>query len=220
MIRTENLCKLYNPHSKHEVRALTDINLHIRKGSFAVFSGPSGSGKTTLLNIIGTLDRPVSGKVFLYGEDVTVFSDIALSVLRRDKIGFIFQDFNLIPRLSSIENVGNPLLPLGVRAGERFRRSRAILERMGLDDRLNHRPEELSGGQQQRVAIARALVNNPDIIIADEPTSSIDEDAGTQLIETMKNLKSNGTTILVATHDTRFNDIADEIFIIKGGRFA
>jgi putative ABC transport system ATP-binding protein len=219
MIRTENLCKLYNPHTKHEVHALNDVNLHISRNRLVVFTGPSGSGKTTLLNIIGTLDRPASGRVFMYDEEVSKFSDIALSMLRRDKIGFIFQDFSLIPRLSSIENVSFPLIPHGIHAEERFQRAKSLLEQMGLGDRLDHTPEELSGGQQQRVAIARALVNNPEIIIADEPTSNIDEEAGEHFINTMETLKHNGATILIATHDDRFKEIADDLYCLKRGRF-
>ena len=220
MIRTENVCKCYYPHSKHEVHALKDISLFIPKNRVVVFKGPSGSGKTTLLNIIGTLDRPTSGNVFICDEEITTFSDIALSVRRRDKIGFVFQDFNLIPRLSCMENVANPLIPRGFSAADRFQRAKSLLEQMGLGDRLDHKPEELSGGQQQRVAIARALVNNPDIIIADEPTSNVDEEAGEHLIETIKTLKAKGATILIATHDARFKDIADEMFVLKGGRLA
>ncbi|HHT9147088.1 MAG TPA: ABC transporter ATP-binding protein, partial [Candidatus Wunengus sp. YC61] len=174
IIKTEGLCKSYNCHTRHEVCAIQDISLHISKNSFVVLHGPSGSGKTTLLNILGTLDRPTNGKVFMSGEDITSFSDIALSRLRREKIGFIFQDFHLIPRLTSWENVSYPLIPVGISPKKRFERAKILLEKMELGDRLDHSPEELSGGQQQRVAIARALINNPEIIIADEPTSNID----------------------------------------------
>jgi putative ABC transport system ATP-binding protein len=218
MIRTENLNKYYSSHSYHEVRAIRDISIKIPKNSFTVFKGPSGSGKTTLLNIIGTLDRPTEGKVFMYGEDITSFSDIALSKLRREKIGFIFQDFHLIPRLMSWENVSYPLIPIGIDTKERFERAKVLLEKVGLGDRLDHTPEELSGGQQQRVAIARALINNPEIIIADEPTSNIDEETGEHILEYLAELKVSGTTILVATHDTRFEKIADVILLLKNGR--
>lgn len=183
-----------------------------------VFRGPSGSGKTTLLNIIGTLDRPTDGKVFVYDEDITSFSDIGLSRLRREKIGIIFQDFHLIPRLSSWENVSYPLIPSGFSFKERFERAKSLLEKMELGDRLDHTPEELSGGQQQRVAIARALINNPEIIIADEPTSNIDDETGRHILEILKELKTRGVTILVATHDARFEEAADEIFKMRDGR--
>ncbi len=220
MIRTEKLCKTYSVHSRHEVRALREINLNIAKNTFVVFNGPSGSGKTTLLNITGMLDRPTEGKVFICGEEVTSFSDIALSRLRRAKFGFIFQDFPLIPRLSSWENISYPLIPLGVSFRERFERAKVLLEKMGLGDRAHHAPEELSGGQQQRVAIARALVNNPEIIIADEPTSNIDDETSDLVIEFLKELKDNGATIVVATHGAGFEKVADESFKMRDGRIA
>ncbi len=218
MIRTEKLCKSYSIHSRHEVRAIRDINLNITKNTFAVFNGPSGSGKTTLLNVIGALDRPTEGKVFICDEEITSFSDIGLSRLRREKIGFIFQNFHLIPRLSSWENVSYPLIPLTTSYKERFKRAKLLLEKMGLGDRLEHAPEELSGGQQQRVAIARALINNPEIIIADEPTSNIDEETSKQLLELLKGLQNHGETILVAKHDTSLEKIADKIYKIRNGR--
>ncbi|MCF6148240.1 MAG: ABC transporter ATP-binding protein [Candidatus Kuenenia sp.] len=219
MIKAEKLCKLYGAHTKHKVQAVEEVNFTIPKNSFIILKGPSGSGKTTLLNIIGTLDRPTTGKVFIDGEEITTFSDIALSSLRRQKIGFIFQDFNLIPRLPSWENVTYPLIPMGIPVKERFTKARSLLEIMGLEDRITHAPEELSGGQQQRVAIARALVNNPEIIIADEPTSNIDEETSAKLLNILSDLKHKGTTIVVATHDSRFNEIADETFTMKKGRF-
>lgn len=218
MIRTENLCKSYRQHSHYEVRAIWNINLNISKNCFVVFNGPSGSGKTTLLNIIGTLDRPTAGKVFMYGEEITAFSDIALARLRREKIGFIFQDFHLIPRLTSWENVAYPLIPSGIGFKERFERAKFLLEKMELGDRLDHTPEELSGGQQQRVAIARALINNPEIIIADEPTSNIDDETSAHILQLLNELKARGVTILVATHDTSFEKIADVTFKMKNGR--
>ncbi|MEP9411863.1 MAG: ABC transporter ATP-binding protein [Candidatus Brocadia sp.] len=218
MIRTENLCKFYSQHSHHEVCAIYDVNVNISKNSFVVFNGPSGSGKTTLLNIIGTLDRPTAGKVFMYGEEITTFSDIALARLRREKIGFIFQDFHLIPGLASWENVAYPLIPLGISFKERFERAKLLLEKMKLGDRLNHTPEELSGGQQQRVAIARALINNPEIVIADEPTSNIDDEISAHILNFLGELKIRGVTILVATHDAVFDRIADVTFKMKNGR--
>ncbi|MBI2556696.1 MAG: ABC transporter ATP-binding protein [Planctomycetes bacterium] len=218
MIRTEKLCKSYHCHTRHEVRAIQDINLHIQKNSFVVLSGPSGSGKTTLLNILGTLDRPTNGKVFMSGEDITSFSDIALSRFRREKIGFIFQDFHLIPRLTSWENVSYPLIPAGIGTNKRFERAKILLEKMELGDRLDHTPEELSGGQQQRVAIARALINNPEIIIADEPTSNIDDETSEHILQLLTELKARGVTMLVATHDVHFEKIADVVYKMKNGR--
>ncbi|MCF6157481.1 MAG: ABC transporter ATP-binding protein [wastewater metagenome] len=218
MIRTENLGKYYTSHSHHEVHAVRDVTITISKNSFVILKGPSGSGKTTLLNIIGTLDRPTEGRVRMCGEDITSFSDIALSRLRREKIGFIFQDFHLIPYLATWENVSYPLVPLGIDIRKRFERAKTLLEKVGLGDRLDHTPEELSGGQQQRVAIARALINNPEILIADEPTSNIDEETGEHIVEILTEQKSHGATILVATHDTRFERVADVIFRLKDGK--
>ncbi|MCF6150821.1 MAG: ABC transporter ATP-binding protein [Candidatus Kuenenia stuttgartiensis] len=218
MIRMENIRKWYNANTKHEVRAVEEVNLTIAKNSFVVLKGPSGSGKTTLLNIIGTLDRPTTGKVFINEEEITAFSDIALSVLRREKIGFIFQDFMLIPRLPSWENVSYPLIPVGIGTKERFKRAKTLLDMMDLGERVTHTPEELSGGQQQRVAIARALINNPGIIIADEPTSNIDEETCVKLLNTLIELKNRGATIVVAAHDPRFKEIADETFTMRNGR--
>ncbi len=217
MIKTEGLCKWYHGHSSHKVSAVQDVTLSIAKNSFVVFKGPSGSGKTTLLNIIGTLDRPSAGEVLINGSNVTRYSDIALSGLRREKIGFIFQDFYLIPNLSGWENVSYPLVPLGISARNRYETAKTLLEKMGLGDRLSHTPEELSGGQQQRVAIARALVNRPEIIIADEPTSNVDEETGEHIRSLLKELKDNGATILVATHDTSFDKPADVVFKMKNG---
>jgi putative ABC transport system ATP-binding protein len=214
----ENIRKWYNANTKHEVRAVEEVNLTIAKNSFVVLKGTSGSGKTTLLNIIGTLDRPTTGKVFINEEEITAFSDIALSVLRREKIGFIFQDFMLIPRLPSWENVSYPLIPVGIGTKERFKRAKTLLDMMDLGERVTHTPEELSGGQQQRVAIARALINNPGIIIADEPTSNIDEETCVKLMNTLIELKNRGATIVVAAHDPRFKEIADETFTMRNGR--
>lgn len=214
----ENIRKWYNANTKHEVRAVEEVNLTIANNSFVVLKGPSGSGKTTLLNIIGTLDRPTTGKVFINEEEITAFSDIALSVLRREKIGFIFQDFMLIPRLPSWENVSYPLIPVGIGTKERFKRAKTLLDMMDLGERVTHTPEELSGGQQQRVAIARALINNPGIIIADEPTSNIDEETCVKLMNTLIELKNRGATIVVAAHDPRFKEIADETFTMRNGR--
>ncbi|MFO0853081.1 MAG: ABC transporter ATP-binding protein [Candidatus Brocadia sapporoensis] len=218
MIRTEHLGKFYSHSSPYEVRALSDITIKISKNSFVVFHGPSGSGKTTLLNIIGTLDRPSAGKVFMYGKEITLFSDIVLARLRREKIGFIFQNFHLIPRLTSWENVAYPLIPLGISLKERFKRAKFLLEKMELGDRLDHTPEELSGGQQQRVAIARALINNPEIIIADEPTSNIDDETSAHILQFLGELKTRGVTILIATHDAMFEKIADTVYKMKNGR--
>jgi putative ABC transport system ATP-binding protein len=218
IIKAENLCKTYYESKPYEVKAIADINLNIQRNAFVVFSGPSGSGKTTLLSLIGTLDRPTKGMVFLYDEDMTAFSDTALSRVRREKIGFVFQSFNLIPRLTSWENVAYPLIPLGYGPKERFDKAKALLENLGLGERLYHTPEELSGGQQQKVSIARALVNNPEIIIADEPTSNIDAESVEALISIFKELQDSGRTIIVSTHYEDLVKKADVVYKMRAGK--
>ncbi|MBI4848569.1 MAG: ABC transporter ATP-binding protein [Nitrospirae bacterium] len=220
LIRCEGVWKIYNEGRPHEVQALADVSLEIKKGSFTILNGPSGSGKTTLLALLGTMDRPSRGGIFMKGKDITGFSDTALSTLRRDSIGFVFQNFNLIPRLSAWENVSTPLIPAGVSEKGRRDRAMVLLEKLGLADRASHAPEELSGGEQQRVAIARALINNPEIIILDEPTSNIDAEATDILIDILKNLKSDSKTLLVSTHDQVLRPHADTVFELKRGRLA
>jgi putative ABC transport system ATP-binding protein len=171
IIRTEKVDKIYNQGRPEEVRALHQINLEIPKNRLVLIRGPSGSGKTTLLNVISTIDRPTQGRILLYGEDVSRYSDVQLSRIRQKTIGLIFQNFNLLPRLSAWENVAFPLLPLGVMEKERRRRSIEMLIQLKLEKRIDHPPEQMSGGEQQRVSIARALINDPEIVIADEPTS-------------------------------------------------
>ena len=218
IIRTEKLAKIYNPDTSYEVKALWDVDIEIKKGHVAILSGPSGSGKTTLISLLGAIDRPTRGKAFLMGEELTAMSDVALSKVRRETIGFVFQSFNLIPRLSAIDNVAFPLIPIGVSVAERHRRGSELLKRFQMGERMRHTPEELSGGQQQRVAIARALINNPQIIIADEPTSNIDAAAVKSLIETIYALKKEGRTIIISTHDQSLFNLADVIFDVKDGR--
>jgi putative ABC transport system ATP-binding protein len=218
IIRCESVRKIYNEGRPHEVQALADVSLEIKKGSFTILNGPSGSGKTTLLALIGTMDRPSSGRIFMKGKDITVFSDTTLSALRRDSIGFVFQSFNLIPGLSAWENISAPLIPAGVSEKGRRDRALALLEKLGLADRASHSPEELSGGEQQRVAIARAVINNPEIIILDEPTSNIDAEATAVLIDILNGLKTEGKTLLVTTHDQELLPHADVVFALKRGR--
>ncbi len=217
IIKAENLSKIYYENKPYEVKALTNINLEIQRNAFVVFSGPSGSGKTTLLSLIGTLDRPTRGKVSLYGEDITAYSDTALSRIRRKKIGFVFQNFNLLSRLTSWENVAYPLIPLGYSLKERFDKAKSLLEKFGLGKRLYHTPEELSGGEQQRVSIARALINDPEIIIADEPTSNIDAESVEALTYILKELQANGRTIIVSTHYEDLAKRADVVYRMKAG---
>ena len=218
IIRTENLSKWYNVGRTDEVRAVEDISLEILENQSVVLYGPSGSGKTTLLSLMGTIDRPTAGKIFLRGRDVTQFSDLELSRIRRDRIGFVFQSFNLFSGLSAWENVSYPLVPVGVRGSERFEQAKTLLESLGLGDRVHHSPEELSGGEQQRVAIARALINDPEILIADEPTSNIDEDSVERLLEILAELKKGGRTIIVSSHDPIFKSEGDALFSLVRGR--
>jgi putative ABC transport system ATP-binding protein len=218
LLQTRHLDKTYNPGKSTEVRALSGINLSILENQLSVLYGPSGSGKSTLLALLGTLERPSSGAILLRGKDVTRYSDVGLSRLRRKTFGFVFQSFQLIPRLSAWENVAYPLIPIGIRFQDRLNRASRLLEQLGLADRIHHTPEELSGGEQQRVAIARALVNDPEILIADEPTSNIDAEAVEILLAILSDLKQKGKTILVATHDPVFRDFAEVLFYLKKGK--
>ena len=218
IIRTESVSRWYNVGRTDEVRAVEDITLEVRENQTVVLYGPSGSGKTTLLSLMGTIDRPTGGKIFLKDRDVTQFSDLELSRIRRETIGFVFQSFNLFSGFSAWENVSYPLVPTGVRVSTRFERAKTLLERLGLGDRLHHSPEELSGGEQQRVAIARALINNPQILIADEPTSNIDADSVERLLEILAELKKEGKTIIVSSHDPIFKSHGDALFSLDRGR--
>ncbi len=217
MMECRGVWKIYNEGRPHEVRALVDINIAVRKGSLTVLTGPSGSGKTTLVGIMGTIERPSRGRVYLEGREITGFSDVALSMIRRERTGLVFQNFNLLPGVPAWENVAYPLIPQGVREGERRRRAVELLSALGLAARVDHPPEELSGGEQQRVAIARALVNDPDMIILDEPTSNIDAGTALQVLEILKGLKREGKTLILSTHDSDLFGEADEIYRLKGG---
>ena len=218
IIKAENLSKWYNVGRTDEVRAVENISLEILENQSVVLYGPSGSGKTTLLSLMGTIDRPTAGKIFVQGRDVTQFSDLELSRIRRERIGFVFQSFNLFSGLSAWENVSYPLVPVGVNGTERFAQAKTLLEGLGLGDRVHHSPEELSGGEQQRVAIARALINNPQILIADEPTSNIDADSIERLLEILAELKKEGKTIIVSSHDPIFKSQGDALFSLDRGR--
>ena len=217
IIRTEKVDKFYYLGRPEEVRALNQVVLEIFKNRIVLLRGPSGSGKTTLLNLISTIDRPTKGRIFLFGEDISKYSDVGLSRIRQKRIGLIFQNFNLLPRLSAWENVAFPLLPLGVLEKERQKRSVEILIQLKLEKRVNHPPEQMSGGEQQRVAIARALINDPEIIMADEPTSNIDAESVKNLLEIFTDLKRKGKTIIVSSHDPIFLDFSETIFFLKDG---
>ena len=218
IIRTEKIDKIYYRGRPEEVRALHQIDLEIPKNRLVLIRGPSGSGKTTLLNVISTIDRPTKGRILLHEEDVSKYSDVQLSRIRQKTIGLIFQNFNLLPRLPAWENVAFPLLPLGVMEKERRRRSMEMLTQLKLEKRIDHSPEQMSGGEQQRVSIARALINDPEIVIADEPTSNIDAESITILLDILMDLKRKGKTIIVSSHDPVFLDFSETIFLLKDGK--
>ncbi|MHB1135853.1 MAG: ABC transporter ATP-binding protein [Coriobacteriia bacterium] len=201
-----------------EVNALRGVDVAIRKGEMVSIMGPSGSGKSTLMHIVGLLDRPTSGRVILDGEDVSRMSPNELAELRNRHIGFVFQSFNLLSRTSALANVELPLVYGGVSGPERTRRAREALERVGLGDRLGHTSSQLSGGQQQRVAIARALVNNPSIVLADEPTGNLDSKSGVEVMATLQELHSQGITVILVTHDDRVARHANRIIRVFDGQ--
>jgi putative ABC transport system ATP-binding protein len=200
LIQLENVKKVYDS-GENAVEALRGIDLQIDRGRFVSIIGPSGSGKSTLMHILGCLDTPSSGKYFLDGQDVASLSARALARIRNQKLGFVFQTFNLLPRATIWKNVELPLLYAGIDSDERRQRAMGALERVGLANRAKHRPTELSGGQRQRVAIARALVNNPQVILADEPTGNLDQKTGGEIIRLFEELAANGQTIILVTHD-------------------
>jgi len=217
-VETEDLAKTY-VMGPITVKALDGVSVKIRRGEYLSVMGPSGSGKTTFFNMIGGLDRPTRGKVYIDEVDIAKLDAYELAWLRARKIGYIFQTFNLIPVLTAIENVSLPMIFAGVGREERLTRSRELLERVGLGERLDHKPAELSGGQQQRVAIARALANNPVIVLADEPTGNLDLHTGLDIINLLKTMNTEkGVTIITATHDLKMIDVSDRIFWIRDGK--
>ena len=198
----QNLSKIYRkPGTNVEVHALRSINIDFTEGQYTAIMGASGSGKSTLMNILGCLDRPTSGRYFLGDTDVSALEDDVLSEIRSSRIGFIFQNFNLIQQLTVLENLEVPMFYLGIPPAERKRRAREMAERVGLAERLDHRPMQLSGGQQQRVCVARALVNDPLILLADEPTGALDSKTGQAILALFDELVEDGRTILLVTHD-------------------
>jgi putative ABC transport system ATP-binding protein len=204
---------------ENEVQALRGVNLELQKGEFVAFTGPSGSGKTTLLNLIGVLDKPNLGKIYVDGIDLTLLKEKDLVKLRRSTIGFIFQFYNLIPVLSAIENVELPMLIAGVTTKERENRAKELLKMVGLSDRMHHRPDELSGGEQQRVAIVRALANKPSIVLADEPTGDLDSKTGKEVMNALRDLSNHeGATVIVVTHDPTVASMASKVFEMRDGK--
>ena len=217
-VETLGLSKVYGEGST-TVRALWDVSLEFPNGEFAAIMGPSGSGKSTLLHILGALDKPSSGRVIVGGTDLSGLSDRRLTLLRRQRMGFVFQFFNLIPTLSAEENVLLPALIAGERADKYAQRLNELLDLVGLTDRRTHRPDELSGGEQQRVAIARALIRNPDLILADEPTGNLDSRTGAGVLDLLKESAARyDQTILMVTHDPRAAASADRVVFLSDGR--
>ncbi len=216
MIQISNMCKTYQM-GENFIYALNNVSMHIYKHEFVAIVGPSGSGKSTLMNMLGCLDVPTTGNYVLDGNEVSKLNDSQLAEIRNKKIGFIFQGFNLLKKLTAIENVELPLIYQGVGHKERHKRSVEALELVGLGDRVHHTPNELSGGQQQRVAIARALVSNPPLILADEPTGNLDTKSGMEIMKTLNELHQKGNTIVLITHDNNIAAQAQRIVKIQDG---
>lgn len=219
ILELHNIYKTYI-QGKIEVPVLKDISLSVNEGEYVAIMGPSGSGKTTLMNIIGCLDLPTSGTYALAGENIIGRSESKLSEIRLNSIGFVFQSFHLLPRQSAAENVALPLLYAGVPKKERRARAVRALERVGLGDRVDFKPNQLSGGQCQRVAIARAIVNNPKILLADEPTGALDSQSGAQIMELFQTLNDEGVTVVMITHDLDVANHAKRVLHIRDGQFA
>lgn len=207
MINLENIQRVFQVGDQ-QVHALRDINLNIEAGEYLSIMGPSGSGKSTLLNLLGLLDRPTAGRYLLNNEDATALSDTQQARLRREQIGFVFQFFHLVPRLTAAQNIELPLVLAGVTGAERTRKVQQVLEAMGIADRAHHRPDQLSGGQRQRVAIGRATVMNPGLLLADEPTGNLDRASGHEVVGILEQLNANGITLLVVTHDPELGERA------------
>jgi len=216
MITMRNITKSYHM-GENVVHALRGLDLDVNEGEFLAIMGPSGSGKSTLMNILGCLDTPDSGTYLLGGEDVSQLTDDAQARIRGRRVGFVFQQFNLLPRTPALKQVALPLMYAGLSREERLSRARAALERVGLGDRTDHRPDELSGGQQQRVAIARALVNEPNIILADEPTGALDTHTGEEILVLFEELNEQGITVIVITHDPDVAARAGRVVWIRDG---
>jgi len=216
IITVDNINKTYKNGSL-ELQVLKNISFKVDKGEFLAIMGSSGSGKSTMMNILGCLDNQYEGRYILDGIDISKSTENELSEIRNKKIGFIFQSFNLLPRLTALENVELPLVYSSIPKEERHKRANELLEMVGLKDRTHHRPNELSGGQRQRVAIARALVNDPSIILADEPTGNLDSKSEAEIIEILQNLNKMGKTIVIVTHEPNIGEIAQRKIVFKDG---
>ena len=217
LIKIKNMCKIYNP-GENEVRALDNIDVTINRGEYVAIIGQSGSGKSTLMNMLGCLDVPSSGEYYLSGADVSSLEDDELSEIRNLEIGFIFQGFNLIPSLTALENVELPLIYRGIGKKERHKLAVKALERVGLGNRMDHKPSEMSGGQQQRAAIARAIAAAPPVILADEPTGNLDSASSKEIIRILEELYEDGRTVILITHDSDIADQARRVIRIKDGK--
>lgn len=216
IIELRDVWKIYKMDSV-EVPALKGVSIQVKRGEFFVVLGPSGSGKSTLLNAVGCLDTPTRGTIYLDGQDISQLSESELAQVRGRKIGFVFQTFNLIPSLTALENVALPMTFQRVARAHRISHSKALLERVGLSHRINFKPSQLSGGERQRVAIARALVNNPEVILADEPTGNLDTKNGRDIMSLLSNLNKDGKTIIMITHEIQLAESAHRICFLKDG---
>jgi putative ABC transport system ATP-binding protein len=219
LIETEDLWKTYQMGDE-QIHALRGVSLHIDRGEYVAIMGPSGSGKSTLMNLIGCLDTPSNGRYLLNGKEVSTMNDNELARIRNEEIGFVFQTFNLLPRATALHNVELPLVYAGVGKKDRLDRAKAALEKVELTPRMHHRPNELSGGQRQRVAIARALVNNPSILLADEPTGNLDSKTGIEIMSLFDRLHTGGNTIVLVTHEADIAAHAHRVISIRDGQVA
>ncbi len=216
ILEMKNIYKEYI-QGKMSIPVLRDINFSMEEGEYVAIMGPSGSGKTTLMNLVGCLDQATSGAIFLDGQDISECTDNEMADLRLQKIGFVFQNFQLLPKQTALENVELPLTYAEIPKAERIERARKALVRVGLEERVNFFPNQLSGGQKQRVAIARALVNNPKILLADEPTGALDSKSGEQVMELFQTLNREGVSVLMITHDVEIASHAQRMIVIKDG---